>query len=266
MPTTVRRPLGEIRLPPPWAVRVVGVTGSTNADLARAARAGAAEFTVLAADEQRSGRGRLDRQWTAPPGSALLFSALLRPGPAAPPARWGWLPLLAGVAVVTAVRRDTGLSAALKWPNDVLLDGRKVAGVLAEVVPEAPGAVVVGVGLNVDVEPAELPVPTATSLTAAGVTVERERLLAAVLVELGERYTAWRAAGGDPQGVRAAYREVCATLGAAVQVTLPGQRVLRGVAVDVDAEGRLVVDAAGGPVAVAAGEVVHVRPDTGCGA
>lgn len=135
-------------------VTVVPQTGSTNADLLAEARAGAAEGLVLVAEEQTAGRGRLGRSWSAPPGAGLIFSVLLRPA-GVPPTRLGWLPLLTGVAVASAVRDQTGLPASLKWPNDVLVGERKLAGILAEAHGDA---VVVGVGLNITLTQAELPV------------------------------------------------------------------------------------------------------------
>src|SRR5579863_386241 len=136
-------------------ITVTGVTGSTNADLLARTADGAPEGTVLAAEEQRSGRGRMGRAWVSPPRAALTFSVLLRPD-AVPPARLGWLPLLTGVAVTSAVRAVTAVDAQLKWPNDVLVRDAKLAGILAEA---SGGAVVVGIGLNVSTEPDELPTP-----------------------------------------------------------------------------------------------------------
>jgi BirA family biotin operon repressor/biotin-[acetyl-CoA-carboxylase] ligase len=152
------------------AVRVVARTGSTNADLLAAARAGTAAGTVLVAEEQTAGRGRLDRSWHSQPGAALTFSVLLRPA-AIPPSARGWLPLLTGVAVAAALRAQTGLDVSLKWPNDVLVSGAepgmagKLAGILAE---QAGDAIVVGIGLNVSARRDELPAPQATSLLLAG--------------------------------------------------------------------------------------------------
>ncbi len=236
------------------ALEVVGETGSTNADVMAAARGGAAEGLVLVAERQTAGRGRLGRDWVSPVGAGLTVSVLLRP--AVPVSRYGWLPPLAGVAVATGVRRMTGLDARLKWPNDVLLDDRKCGGILAEL--DGDGAVVVGFGLNVTLREDELPRPDATSLALAGATgLDRGALLVGLLTELERCYTRWCDAGGDPQasGVRAAYQELCATVGRTVTVSLPGGGQLVGLAEAVDADGRLVV--AGRPVA--AGDVVHVR-------
>jgi BirA family transcriptional regulator, biotin operon repressor / biotin---[acetyl-CoA-carboxylase] ligase len=249
-------------------IRVVAETGSTNADLAAAAGDGADEGLVLVAEEQTAGRGRLDRAWTAPPRSGLAFSVLLRPQ--VPLARLGWLPLMAGVAVVTALRgfaevegieRGGMADAALKWPNDVLIHGRKLAGILAE---RAGDAVVIGIGLNVSLRADELPVPTATSLALEGAPTDRDPVLRAILRELAARYADF--CGEWFEGsLRDAYREVCATLGRQVRVELPGGApgapggVLTGEAVDIDENGRLLVRAADGDHALSAGDVVHVR-------
>jgi BirA family transcriptional regulator, biotin operon repressor / biotin---[acetyl-CoA-carboxylase] ligase len=236
-------------------VTVVPQTGSTNADLLERARSGAAEGLVLVAEEQTAGRGRLGRAWSAPPGAGLIFSVLLRPAEV-PPARLGWLPLLTGVAVATAVRDQAGVPASLKWPNDVLVADRKLAGILAEAHGDA---VVVGVGLNVTLSQAELPVPTATSLRLAdAASTDRTALLAVILTELGRRYQTWRA-DRDGAELRAEYLRWCATIGREIRVELPGGAVLTGTAADVDEVGRLVVRTPGNLVRVGAGDVVHVR-------
>jgi BirA family transcriptional regulator, biotin operon repressor / biotin---[acetyl-CoA-carboxylase] ligase len=259
------------------AIRVVPRTGSTNADLAERARAGEPEGLVLAADHQAAGRGRLGRTWEAPPRSGLAVSVLLRPP--VDPVRWSWLPLLTGVAVAQALIQICGVPARLKWPNDVLVpepvrgrppeqgDRRKVCGVLAEAVPGpdgVPAAAVVGFGLNVDQHREELPVPTATSLRLAGAaTLDRDTVLRACLRALAVTYRRWVDAAGDPRasGVGAAYREACLTLGRQVEVQLPGREPVRGVADEVDDDGRLVVTGAdGSQQTLAAGDVAHVRP------
>ncbi|GAA0229640.1 biotin--[acetyl-CoA-carboxylase] ligase [Cryptosporangium japonicum] len=238
----------RIRAPFWRDVQVVERTGSTNADLV-AAR-GVPEGTVLVAEAQDAGRGRIGRTWTSPPGAGLTFSVLLRPMEV-PRERWGWLPLLAGVACVAAL---PGVEARLKWPNDLLVgpDRKKAAGILAEATGDA---VVLGIGLNVTLTADELPPdrPDTTSLALAGAPVlDREVLLAAILDELAARYDAWRA--GD--SLRDAYRAHCDTLGQEVRVSLPAGQTLEGTATDIDEEGRLIV----GTTAVAAGDVVHVRP------
>ena len=247
-------------------VTVLAETGSTNSDLLAAARAGAAEGTVLAAEVQTAGRGRLDRRWICPPRAALSFSALLRPDGVPAVAR-GWIPLLAGVAVAAGLRAQAGLDARLKWPNDVLVGGAKIAGILAE---QAGDAIVLGIGINVTTRRDELPVPHATSVVLAGAAPDREQLLVAVLGELETWYRRWVAAvaaapgelggpAGGPAGLRAEYLRLSATVGQQVRVSMPGGKLVTGRAGDVDATGRLVVGTASGPVAVSAGDVVHVR-------
>lgn len=245
-------------------IDVVERTGSTNADLVAAARDGAPDRTVLVAEHQDAGRGRLDRRWSSPPRAGLTFSVLLRPHPV-PAARLGWLPLLAGRALVRAIRGlAPGVAVALKWPNDLLVGPAraKCAGLLAEV--GSPGAVVLGIGLNVSTRPSELPEGVdATSLLAEGVQVGRGELLVAVLRGLLADESDWRAAGGDPvaTGLLDGYRQVCATLGSRVRIEQPGGNRLVALAEDVDLDGRLVVRDAGGTThAVAAGDVVHLRP------
>ena len=251
------------------AVEVVDRTGSTNADLLARALGGAPEGVLLAAEEQSAGRGRMGRAWVSPPRAALTFSVLVRPA-AVPPARRGWLPLLAGVAVATAVTAVTGVQTRLKWPNDVLTGPAKLAGILAEA---AGDAVVVGVGLNVSTGPGELPPAgpgalAATSLRiaisegAASAAPDREPLLIAILAGFERWYQAWCRAGGDPErsGLRAGYTELSGTIGRRVRAELPGGQVLSGPAVGVDPDGRLLVRVSSGTVVpVAAGDVVHLR-------
>ena len=256
-----------------WSdLRVVERTGSTNADVRRAALAGAHEGLVVVAEDQSEGRGRLGRGWQSPPRAGLTFSVLLRPADV-PAAAWGWLPLVVGVALATALRRHAGVAALLKWPNDVLVAERKVAGVLVERVDDLDHvdgpAAVVGVGVNVLQREDELPVPTATSLALAGATVtDRAALLRAALHELAGRYAQWRVAAGDADraGLRTDYRDLSATLGHPVQVSMPDGRRLEGTAADIDLTGRLVLrDSAGATSALSAGDVVHVRTPAAAG-
>lgn len=244
------------------ALDVVGSTGSTNSDLA--ARAGSlTEGTVLVAEEQTAGRGRLDRTWTAPARSGLFLSVYLTPG-TVPVRRWGWLPLLAGVAAATGLARTAGVDMALKWPNDLLVtvegEERKTGGILAE---RAGEGVVIGIGLNVSLRADELPAPTAGSLALAGaVSTDRETLLRGVLRSLEQWYGQWRAADGDAaaSGLQEAYAAGCATLGRTVRAQLPGDRTLTGEAVAVDGDGRLVLSGGDGlQEPVSAGDIVHLR-------
>ncbi|MER5259193.1 MULTISPECIES: biotin--[acetyl-CoA-carboxylase] ligase [unclassified Streptomyces] len=245
---------------------VVPATGSTNTDLA--ARADELpEGAVLVAEEQSSGRGRLDRRWSAPARSGLFFSVLLRPGPSVPVERWGWLPLLTGVAVATGLSRSAGVDTALKWPNDLLVtvggEERKAGGILAERAGSGGGGVVVGIGINVTLREEELPVPTAGSLALAGAaSTDRDTALRAVLRSLEQWYGDWRAAEGDPAASRLqeAYAAGCATLGRKVRAELPGDRSITGEAVAVDGDGRLVLATGDGvQEPVGAGDVVHLR-------
>jgi BirA family transcriptional regulator, biotin operon repressor / biotin---[acetyl-CoA-carboxylase] ligase len=247
-------------------VEVVQRTGSTNSDLVALAGAGkAAEGTVLVAEEQTSGRGRLDRQWTAPARSGLFFSVLLKPAEV-PVARWGWLPLLTGVAVATGLSSSAGVDTALKWPNDLLVsiggEERKAGGILAE--RAGDDAVVVGVGVNVTLRENELPVPQAGSLALAGaVSTDRDPLLRATLRSLEEWYGRWRDAGGDPAAgnLQEAYAAGCSTLGREVRAELPGDRSITGEAVAIDGDGRLVIATGEGvQEPVGAGDIVHLRP------
>ncbi|GAB2609472.1 biotin--[acetyl-CoA-carboxylase] ligase [Paractinoplanes abujensis] len=246
-------------------------TASTNADAAAAATRGEPEGLVVVAEQQTAGRGRRDRQWTSPARAGLTVSVLLRPGQADREREWAaltpgsfaWLPLLAGVALREAVERVAEVETALKWPNDLLVNDGKCAGILAEV---AGDAVVVGIGLNVTTRAEELPETTglpAMSLRLAGAAVtDRDPLLRALLRGLAAWYAGWREAGGDAEmsGLLAAYRRGCATIGRQVRVLLPAGEPLTGEAIEVDRDGQLVVRTADGAVhRVSAGDVLHVR-------
>ncbi len=260
-------------------VEVVESVDSTNSALRRelAAEPGAWPApALLLAEFQTSGRGRQARRWEAPAGSALLGSAVVRPG--VPRERWGWLPLLAGLATVRAVRATAGLAAVAKWPNDVLVPAvgeagdvtgwgryRKVAGLLAEVVDEQN--VILGMGLNVTQGATELPVPSATSLLlAGGATTDRVVLVTATLEALGEVLDRWRVAAGDAEraGLAAEYTEVSATLGARVTVAegIAGAvgRPLEGLAEGLSADGGLLIRTDDGEVReIRSGDVHGVR-------
>ena len=238
-------------------IDVLGETPSTNAVVAAAAAAGQPEGLVVAAEYQSSGRGRLGRTWMTPPRSALLMSALLRPT-AVDPARWPWLGLLVPLAVAAAVRKVADVPAQVKWPNDVLVEDRKLAGILLERI-EGPAAVV-GMGLNVTLRADEKPHEAATSLALENAsTTDRVTVMAAVLRELASRYRSWVDAAGDPETVLPEYRELSATLGQAVRVELPDGTFLEGTARDLADDGRLVVDTPAGPRPLAAGDVTHLR-------
>lgn len=241
----------------PWReLRVLQQVTSTNDVVAAAAREGVAEGLVVVAEEQTGGRGRLGRSWQSPPRAGLTLSVLLRPRVA--PARRGWLPLLVATALAQTLTEHSGApDVQLKWPNDVLVGGHKVAGILAEVVGDG---VVVGVGVNVTTRPDELPRADATSLQISGArSLDRAPLLLAFLRGLGPAYLGW-SAGTEDDAVREAYRGLCGTLGQVVRVELPGGESLEGTARDIDAQGRLVVQSGGTDRTITAGDVVHVRP------
>jgi BirA family transcriptional regulator, biotin operon repressor / biotin---[acetyl-CoA-carboxylase] ligase len=254
---------------PYQALDVVASVPSTNAVLVAAARAGAADRTVLVAEYQSAGRGRAGRGWAAPARSGLTLSVLLRP--TVPQARWSWLPLLVGVALCRAVSTVGELLAVLKWPNDLLLGAhlRKAGGILAEVVPASSNtsaSVVVGIGLNVTLRPEELPVPGATSLAIErAACTDRDPLLRALLSALDTELRRWCEYEGDPiaSGLRQAYQQRCATLGERVRVELPGRPALTGTVVEIDTEGRLVVLSGGHRRALSVGDVTHVRTAQG---
>jgi len=242
-------------------VRVLPEVDSTNTELARLAREGAAPGLVLVAEHQTGGRGRLDRAWTSPRGAGLTFSMLVEPtGVSAE--HWPWVPLLAGVAVAEGVHRVAEVEASVKWPNDVLAGERKLAGLLSERV-EVPGAslAVVGVGLNVTLRADELPTAEATSLALQGAaTTDRTVVLREVLRVFDRLFRAWLRERGDPRaGLLDSYLRRCSTLGRRVRVALPAGGALVGQAVRVDDHGRLVVRTDAGEQVVGAGDVVHVR-------
>ena len=262
----IRRPIDPVTVaqqltdPARWSLEFCAQTGSTNADLARRADAGRlASGQVLVTEEQTAGRGRSGRDWHCPPGAGLMFSVALAL-PAVPVERRGWIGAVLGLSIVAAMGRVNGVDAGLKWPNDVLIDGAKCAGILGEV---AGSRLVVGSGINVSLTRTELPRADATSLALAGGTLDRAALLAAILDELGSWCDRWTAAAGDVDaaGIRAHYRRVCVTLGAQVRILLPAQRWVTGTATDVDATGALVLtDESGRTQSYTVGDVVHVLP------
>ncbi|HEY4331551.1 MAG TPA: biotin--[acetyl-CoA-carboxylase] ligase [Ilumatobacteraceae bacterium] len=225
--------------PGDWTVRWVAETGSTNADLVAAGAAGAPHRSVLFADFQRAGRGRLDRGWDAPVGANLLASLLLRELPTHPHE----ITQRIALAALVASRTLTGLEPTLKWPNDLLLDGAKLAGVLAQMGAWAEGPfVVVGIGLNVGWAP-----PGAARL-GDGVTPRD------VLRELLVAFDAL------PDDVTSMYHEHLGTLGQMVRVELPGEQMIVGRAIDVEPDGRLVVlDECAISHRIDTGDVVHLR-------
>lgn len=239
---------------------VVTETGSTNADLLARSDTGAdIRGAVLAAEFQTAGRGRHGRAWIAPPRSQISLSAGVDTS-GIPAQAWGWLPLVTGLAVVESLADSAGVSAGLKWPNDVIAGGGKLAGILAEVAPRGD-AIVVGIGLNVTLMPSELPDVGATSLVQLGATeLDRNVLMIALLQSLGARMDHWRTAGGADEVLINEYRRACVTLGSRVRAALPGEREIVGTARDVDEWGRLIIDTDGQTATVSAGDITHLRP------
>ncbi|TFB82571.1 biotin--[acetyl-CoA-carboxylase] ligase [Cryobacterium algoricola] len=274
--------------------------GSTNDVLvghaSGADAAGWPHLSTVVTDNQTRGRGRLGRTWLAPTGKSLAISVLLRPligtsagqGAPLPVDRFGWFPLLAGAAMTIAVRAEVEASllvagtaagsaapggpddgehpaheVTLKWPNDVLIDGYKVSGILSELLPDTRG-LVVGAGLNLSLDEHDLPTLTSTSLLlVTGRAPGADAVLARYLTELARLTAAFLAAGGDPvaSGLFDTVTGLCGTLGSMVRVQLPGGDDLVGVAIALDESGRLIVEdqATGEPQAVAAGDVTHLR-------
>jgi BirA family biotin operon repressor/biotin-[acetyl-CoA-carboxylase] ligase len=230
-------------------VRFDEVTGSTQATALRLAAEGAPEWTLVAAGHQTQGRGRVERSWQDSPGRALLLSVVLRP--AIPAEDGGLLSLLAGTALVHACREVADQRATCKWPNDVQVGGRKVAGILAEAVvaDERFEYVVLGLGVNLGTPPAEVP-------GAGAVQAEAAPLLDAFVSGFARSYEPEHPAFGG--SVVAAYREVCSTFGAAVRATTTGGDVVVGEALDVDERGSLVIATGRGRRAVRFGEVEHL--------
>jgi BirA family biotin operon repressor/biotin-[acetyl-CoA-carboxylase] ligase len=235
-------------------VRRFGEIDSTNRYLIEQAKEGAPEGTVAVADHQTAGRGRLGRTWVAPPGSSLLLSVLLRP--ALGPEQLHLATAVVALAAAAAVDEVAGFRPGLKWPNDLVVDDRKLAGVLAEaeLSPSAAPAVVVGIGLNLN-WPDDLPDDLASIATAAnhvtGGAVDGDAVLDALLVHLERRYGDWPAVASE-------YRRSCVTIGRTVRVEL-GDETFTGAAADVSDDGHLLVDVGMCLRTVAAGDVVHVR-------
>lgn len=263
-------------------VEVLEEIGSTNEELVeraeRAARRGEplADLSLLAAEHQSAGRGRLSRTWITGPGEALTFSVLLRPGRGTgavraplPTQHFPWLTVLLAASVVE-VLRDAGLPARIKWPNDVLIPdgsvgGRKICGVLGSLVAAGDQApcLVLGAGLNV-AAPSQ-PVPTATSVRAEGASASRGELLVAIMrvfTGLHREFLAEPAVLTEDDGaLRARILPLLGTIGSRVRAELPGGRpALEGVAVGLDSQGALIIDGPEGRAVVTAGDVVHLRP------
>ncbi len=262
-------------------IEVVDSTGSTNADLLRNVTEDPRswpDLSVLTAEHQSAARGRLDRRWEAPPRSSVSVSIVLRPvnadGRPLPTHSYSWLSLLSALALREALLETADIPAELKWPNDVLVRGRKIAGILAQLGPMGDGAappVILGTGLNVTLTEGELPVPTATSVMLEdSATVDRTGLLKSYLSRFATLYRSFCNADGDPAAGMAGgpslhkrVEAVLSTLGKQVRAQLPGDHEIIGHATRLDDYGSLLVtDSADHEHVVTAGDVVHLRPWT----
>jgi len=240
-------------------LEVLPEAGSTN-DVLRERAGDLPDLAVLVTDNQTGGRGRLGREWVTPPGTALAISVLLKPV-GLPSAAYGWFPLLAGLAMSRALGPLVPGGVQVKWPNDVLIEGDKVCGILAELLPDLSG-LIIGAGVNLAQTREQLPTETSTSLALAGADgVDADAVLSAYLIQLSTVYREFLAAGGDP--IRSALRdevvEACHTVGRSVRVQLPSGDDLLGTAAGIDEDGRLIVESDAGRTAVAAGDVTHLR-------
>ena len=260
---------------------VVDSTGSTNADLLRWVTVDPSawpDMSVLTAEYQTAARGRLDRHWEAPPLSSVSVSVVLRPASAEgrplPTQSYSWLSLIGALALRETLLETAGLPAELKWPNDVLVRGKKIAGILAQLGPMVDGSVppvILGTGLNVTLRQEDLPVPTATSVVLeAPRTADRTELLKSYLSHFAVLYRSFCNADGDPAAglaggpsVHKRIEAVMTTLGKQVRAQLPGDHEIIGHASRLDEYGSLlVVDRESREHVVTAGDVVHLRPWT----
>ena len=236
------------------------------------------ELSVFSTLYQSDGRGRLARPWTAPPGACLATSIVVRPHASTEPGTrelpedsYHWLTLVAGLSVVD-IWRSYGVDAALKWPNDVIAQGAKGCGILAQLVPESGvneglRSIIVGIGQNTNMTAEQLPVPTATSLRlCTGHTVDSTEVLERLLVAFARRYRAFLRAGGGPEAADplTGAPSLLDAAGAEVAMSLPDGSVVRGVAEDMDAQGRILIRREDGTLApYAVGDIEHLRPANG---
>lgn len=225
---------------------------STNSELARIDRSQLPEFTVLVAASQSAGRGRLDRQWASDPGSSLSVSVLLRPKFSS--TQLGWLTLMAALGVRAAVSSLGVKNPSIKWPNDVLVEGKKVSGILAQLEGED---LILGVGINL--RPQSLELQNATSLMELGVQASLDQVLVEFLTQLRGRYLKIHS---DPkwglEQIAAEFRQFSSTLGTRVRAIYPDGTELVGLATDIDSSGNLVIDD-GSLHTVSAADIIHLR-------
>ena len=229
---------------------MVEVTGSTQDDLSQSVKKDATRSgTLLIANFQSSGRGRLDRTFSAPPSSALTLSFYLTPH--LDRAEWSFLPLLTGLSAISSLKNlDAGLRVSLKWPNDLLVNGRKLGGILVEATSDG---VVIGIGVNVAMAQDQLPTKDATSLLLEDFAFLDRNLIAVELLNVfHDLYERWQA-GED---MRHLYRENCETLGMTIRVELPNAPPATGKATDISRTGELIMESG---LRVSVGDIVHLR-------
>ena len=219
-----------------WSVSVTEETTSTQIDLANNFKAG----NVLVAEYQSAGRGRLDRKFEVPPRKGLTFSFCLDAQ-----AELGWIPLITGLAVSNAINKYLNQNLTnVKWPNDLLIDGKKLAGILSE---KNSFGVVVGVGINIFQAREELPIDNAVSLAMFG-EIDRTELLIEILNELGNTLSNIAIHKNE-------YRSKCATLGKTVRATLPNGEVIEDMAIAISEEGALLLKNR----EISVGDILHLR-------
>ncbi|MSX99958.1 MAG: biotin--[acetyl-CoA-carboxylase] ligase [Actinobacteria bacterium] len=232
-----------------WRVSVVDLTASTQNDLADLVNSSVAKSgELIAAEFQSAGRGRLDRTFEAPRQSALLFSFYLQPKRSR--SDWSFVSFLAAIAMQEVISETSSATITLKWPNDILIGDKKVAGLLAQQIGDG---VIVGIGLNVSMSESELPVPTATSLALVGSNyLDRNLLLIDFLNRFESIYSEWESGANFLDK----YRQISSTIGCQVRVEVLGRDPIEGEAVAISAQGALILRDG---FEVNVGDVVHLR-------
>ena len=228
-----------------WRVRVVDAVTSTQDELKNEL---VSNGDCVVAEYQSAGRGRLDRRFDSPPNVALLLSFFIEPHRLG---EWGWIPLIAGLAVARTLNVETNSTAyKTKWPNDVICESGKVSGILCE---RHGDGIIVGIGMNVSTLPEELPVESASSVfIESGIELDRNKLLPAILWNFQQLFARWEAGGN----LSSTYRALSKTLGSDVKVILPDSKTVTGLAIEIDVEGRLKLESGD---LVSVGDVLHLR-------
>ncbi|MGF3055852.1 biotin--[acetyl-CoA-carboxylase] ligase [Microbacterium sp. YY-01] len=241
---------------------VVASSPSTNSELRERLTTEGADswphLSVLLTDNQSSGKGRLDRTWHTPPGTALAISVVLDVQHLGAELR-GWLPLVAGLAMRHAIAQQCqARTVSVKWPNDILIGERKICGILAEVVDTQ--RVIIGTGVNTAMTTEQAPAATATSFAMEGTTCDADRLLSDYLQHLDSHVKSLiRAGNASSSGILSEARQHCSTLGQKVRVMLPHTSDLHGTAHDIADDGRIIVRTENGDHTISAGDIVHLR-------